>query len=241
MSEYLDERLWRTALTRPDWYLSLSDDFKRLEALAEQNKDGPDHKKIKREAYELVEESISNGSLPLASEGPDLDSERKPVDTVVIHHTNNPPGMTLERLNAMHLLRIYGRYYANPNERERNFKGKPVWSGHFYKERQVFWGYHWFIREDGSAEQLLKDSAIGWHAGNWDINTRSIGICIDDDLSRKAPNVQILDSLAWIIKSHYGSVNANNIFGHCDVNENTNCPGYLFNEAWRHKLLERLL
>ncbi|RBM16682.1 N-acetylmuramoyl-L-alanine amidase [Streptomyces sp. PT12] len=35
---------------------------------------------------------------------------------------------------------------------------------------------HYVVAADGRVAQCLRDSDIGWHAGNWDHNTRSIGI-----------------------------------------------------------------
>jgi hypothetical protein len=241
MVDYMDEDYWREALTKPAWYLLLKDDFDRLEQLADKENDYDKRKKIKASAYRLVEEAVKNGQLPLAKKGNDLDAERKPIDTIIIHHTKNKPPMTLERLNAIQLLRIYGRYYANPNDpKEKHLKGQHVWSGHFYKSKQVFWGYHWLIREDGTGEQILEDSYLGWHAGNWDINTRSIGICIDDDLSDKVPSETVIASIAGIIRQHYPAVDKTKILGHCEVNEETACPGHLFTETWKRKLLSKV-
>lgn len=238
MPQYINQTFWRKALSKPDWYLILAEDFKRLEEVAERNKNQPEHKQIKREAYELIEEAVRQGTLPIARHGDNLDAQRKSVDTIVIHHTKNPPGMTLERLNAMQLLRIYGSYFANPTDPdELHFKGKPIWSGHFYEGQQVFWGYHWLVRKDGSIEHILKDNYIGWHAGNWDINTRSIGICIDDDLSEKEPTLADLKSVAKIIKQTYPNAK---VVGHCDINSRTECPGPLFHKSWRQKLLDLL-
>jgi hypothetical protein len=241
MDNYVDAEHWKAALKKPDWYFYIQDDFKRLEDLASQQDDMLARKAIKNEAYTLVEEALQNNSIPLAVEGPDLDRERKPIDTIVIHHTKNLPGMTLERLNAMQLLRIYGGYYANPSDdREKSLKGQPVWSNHFFNGQQVFWGYHWFVREDGRSEQILENNYVGWHAGNWDINTRSIGICIDDYLEVKEPNEQVLDAIAKIIKAQYSQVLQNNIIGHHDAKPETECPGKLFASSWRQKLIDRL-
>ncbi len=149
--------------------------------------------------------------------------------------------MTLERLNAIQLLRIYGRYFADPTDpKEKHFNGQPVWSGHFYNTRQVFWGYHWLVREDGKSEHILDDSYIGWHSGNWEVNTRSIGICIDDDLGDKEPSETVLQAVADIIKQHYPTVNVLKILGHREVNANTECPGDLFAASWKQKLLSKL-
>jgi hypothetical protein len=220
MTHYIDETFWKAALHQPNWYHLLATDFDRLEALATSEPEYAIRKAIKREAYSLVEQAFTEGTLPIASRGPNLDKARKPLDSIVIHHTKNPSGMTLERLNAIHLLRIYGRY--------------------FNQDRQVFWGYHWLIRADGTAERILDDRVIGWHAGNWDINTRSVGICIDDDLASKEPSTTVIGSMAALIQTQYQHVEHANIIGHCDVNNKTACPGELFNIAWRLKLLDRI-
>jgi hypothetical protein len=241
MTDYIDENYWRNALTQPTWYLLLKDDFERLEELAKSESNYDKRKRIKEKAYGLVDEAIASGSLPIAKKGENLDIERKPIDTVIIHHINNKPGMKLNRLNAMQLLRIYGKYYARPSDpKEKHLKGQPVWSGHFYDFKQVFWCYHWLVRENGTREQILKDSYIGWHAGNWEVNTRSVGICIDDDLTDKEPNDAILSSIADTIKNQYPAVDGSRIMGHCEVNESTTCPGDSFHKTWRQKLLDKL-
>jgi len=242
MPDYIDEHFWREALSKPTWYLLLKDDFARLEKLAAKEPDYTKRKQIKRQAYGLIEEAVRDGWMPLAETGENLDVERKSIDTIVIHHTKNRPGMTLDRLNAIQLLRIYGGHYANPvKPSEAHFKGQPVWSGHFHNSKQVFWGYHWFVREDGSCERLLDDTCVGWHSGNWDVNTRSIGICVDDDLSDKEPSEAVVDGIAGIILQHYAPASQLEILAHCQVNTTTSCPGHLFLESWKQKLTTRLV
>jgi len=239
MSEYINEAAWQDALGQADWSF-LNHDFKRLEALARQHEHEPGHKEIKREAYAAVEQAVREGYIPLAAQGEDFDRERKPIDTVVIHHTKNEPGITLERLNAMHLLRIYAPHYTSPAVDPHSSHGQPLWSGHFYNGQQVFWGYHWLIRADGTAEQILDDRYIGWQAGNWDINIRSIGICVDDDLSSKAPSEVVVESIAAVIREHYTSVEADHIIGHRDANRRTVCPGELFHTEWRQQVIDTI-
>ncbi|HUD05812.1 MAG TPA: peptidoglycan recognition family protein [Candidatus Saccharimonadales bacterium] len=241
MPKYPNDALWLNAFTKPDWYLDVKDEFRRLEKLAVNEKDYYKRKSIKRPAYSLVETAVRENKIILAQSGKNFDRERRPIDTIVIHHTSNKPGMTLGRLNAMELLRIYGMHYADPpNPLEKNLTGQPVWSGHFYNDQQVFWCYHWFIREDGQAERLLKDEYIGWHAGNWDINTSSIAICIDDDLSDKKPSEIVLNAIAEIIKQHYPGILTSNILGHREVNPKTVCPGDLFIDGWKGELLKKI-
>jgi hypothetical protein len=240
MDSYIDESLWRQCLSQPNWYELLASDFKRLEDLAAKEVDYNKRKRIKDEAYGLVEQALVHNTIPLASVGPDLDAERQPIDTIVIHHTKNQPGMTLARLNAMQLLRIYGMYYNNPSDpRETEFKGQPIWSGHFQNEQQLFWGYHWLIRNDGQVNNLLNDLAIGWHAGNWDVNKRSIAVCIDDDLTESEPKDAVLESIADLIESKYPYIDKARIIGHSDANSSTECPGNSFHDVWRAKLLSK--
>lgn len=241
MNEYIDEAFWRDALSKPTWYLILNDDFERLEDLAKNETDYAKRKLIKDKAYSLVEEAVSTRRLPMSEMGDNLDVERKPIDTIVIHHTKNKPMMTLERFNAIQLLRIYGRYFTNSTDpKEEHLKGQQIWSGHFFNDRQVFWGYHWLIREDGKSEHILNDDYIGWHAGNWDVNTRSVGICVDDDLSEKESSETVIQSLADTISQHYPAVDNVKIVGHCEVNDSTDCPDNLFLESWKHKLVAKL-
>lgn len=238
MAEFIDEKFWRESLAEPDWYLRLVDDFKRLEKLAKEESDPARHKAIKHEAYAAVESALRENRIPLAKTNYGLGKDRQPIDTVVIHHTNNPPGLTLEQLNAMQLLRVYGMYFADPTDPDETYlKGKPVGSDHFYEDKQVFWVYHWIVRADGSAERILDDKNIGWHANDWDINKRSVAICVDDDLTEKQPGETVIQSIADVLRNNYGSVSPDNILGHCDVDKHTECPGYLFRESWRRKLI----
>lgn len=238
--QYIDETLWRSALRRPDWYLTLMPELKRFEQLREQGLDDESVAKIKDAAYGLAETALANHTLPLASDGEDFDEERRPIDTIIIHHSKNPPGLTPERLNAMHLLRLYGNYYATPPEEAAHLKGQPVWSNHFYEDSQVFWAYHWLIREDGQSQQLLKNDYIGWHAGDWDVNTRSVAICIDNDLTESQPSEAAVAAIAAVIREHYPSVDPGNVKGHFEVNESTECPGQMFSEVWKPRLMQLL-
>lgn len=236
---YIDEEFWWDALGKPDWYMYLLDDFRRLEDLARAEQDYVVRKSIKRSAYQLVEKAYTTGHMPLANSGPNLDAERQTVDSIIIHHTSNPPGMSLSRLNAMHLLRIYGGYFVNPNHPSKEFTaGQPAWSGHFYKSKQVFWGYHWFVRANGKVEHILDDKYIGWQAGDWGVNTSSVAICIDDDLSVKSPDTRVIRAITGIIKKNYRHVQIDQILAHRDVNKKTNCPGDLYYSQWRALLLD---
>jgi N-acetyl-anhydromuramyl-L-alanine amidase AmpD len=134
----------------------------------------------------------------------------------------------------VHLLNIYVPVYSKANGRP------PVWSGHFYEGQQVFWGYHWLMRMDGSFERLLEDNQIGWHAGNWEVNRRSIAICLDNDYEQRNPRKKVLQDLAVFIKQNYPNIKAENIIGHKEARAGTICPGKNFVNVWKPELLEYL-
>lgn len=93
---------------------------------------------------------------------------------------------------------------------------------------------------DGTAERLLHDSELGWHAGNWEINKRSVAICLDNDYDDQDPSPAVIKSLAVLIKHQYPQVAHSKIIGHCEARQGTTCPGVNFTSTWKTHLLERL-
>ena len=238
MGKYIDQQRWLQAFSRPDWYMELYPEFLKLQQQAAKST-AKDRKKIKQAAYSLTEEALATDKIIVGTAGFDFDVERQPIDTILIHHTNNPAGMSLSRLNAIHLLRLYAaRYYST--KYQPDLRGQPIWSGHFKNRQQVFWGYHWLIRADGSKQRLLDDKLIAWHAGDWQINRRSLAICIDDDLSDSQPSPVVLNSVADLINDRYPQVAKRAIIGQCQLNPDISNPGSLFVSVWRDKLLKQI-
>ena len=93
------------------------------------------------------------------------------------------------------------------------------------------------MRMDGSFERLLNETQIGWHAGNWKINKRSIAICLDNDYEGQDPSDEVLAKLAEHIRREYPDVK--NVIGHCEANQGTVCPGANFLSDWKLKLLRK--
>jgi len=206
----------------------------------EQLKEGsPERSDFNKTVRQFFEKAFEEGRLALASAGPDLDEQRQPIDTIVIHHTSGQPGYSLSFMNMTHLLNIYATYYFDPrDERDKSLRGQPIWSNHSRDGRPNFLSYHWLMRMDGIFERLLDDNQIGWQAGDWGTNTRSIGICLDNDYESQDPSDEILRRLAAHIKSHYPD--AKKVIGHCEVRPGTICPGGNFIGGWKAKLLEYL-
>ncbi len=183
----------------------------------------------------LFTQLLKEGAATLGEAGPNWDVERQAIDTVVVHHTSRPAPMDLSQLNAMHLLNLYVPKYRNPGPDLEIIGGTPVYSGHADQAgRQVFYGYHWLIREDGSRERLLDDAAIGWHSGDWETNARSVAVCFDGDFETGRPPQAALDSAAELIAEQYAGVVSTRILGHNAVVQ-TVCPGNDFS-LWGEEL-----
>ena len=238
MTSPVNKALIQAAASHDDWYLRIQSHYEELQELSKQNE--ALGKQIKEDLRDLFEELIAKDELKLGAAAPELDKDRKSIDTVVIHHTSQEPGLALSRLNVIQLLNIYVPYYQNPTlKTEKALKGQPITSNHLRHGKAVFWGYHWLVRMNGTVEKLLPDSALGWHAANWEINCRSVGICLDNDYENKDPSVDVLKSLVELIKQYYSQVYPERIFGHQEVSQKaTICPGSNF-EHWKLPILTK--
>lgn len=231
----LDEAYWHDRVKRPDWYVDLLNYLKNSgQTLGSESEE---FIKLRRHVRQFFAMQLREGKVALGDNGSDFDAQRLPVNTIVIHHTSSPPGYSLDYLNSVHLLNIYAPIFAHPSKEEEELKGKPLWSGHFKNGQQVFWGYHWLMRMDGTFVRLLDDNQLGWHAGNWEINRRSVAICLDNDYDKQDPADDILQKLAAHIKKHYPNIKVSNIIGHREVREGTTCPGTNFLSNWKAELL----
>lgn len=237
MAKYFDEQKWTEAIKQHTWYLLLAEDLLNLNKKT-QEVNGSITQEIKAEVYSFFENHLTKGDITLGKQGPNWDQERKQIDIVVIHHTKGNPNITPQRLSAMHLIRLYALYYASPTyESDKHIKGQPIYSNHFRDGKQVFYAYHWLVRMDGSYERLLNDNETGWHAGNWEVNCRSIAICLDNNLEDSIPSKTVIAAIAKIIKESYNHIERERILGHREINFKTTCPGNLFLDGWKEDLL----
>lgn len=238
---------------QPDWYLRFGK-FKQVRALAigaVQAAQGGSiterYQQAKTQLVDIFETLLLEQAIRLGQPGENLvnlDEDRLPVSQIAIHHSSRAEGITTSKLNALHLLRLYLPEYQNKSEIFQNDDGsyQPLHSGHFDANgSQVFYGYHWRVNQDGSYERLLDDSALGWHAGDYEVNRRSVGICIDDDLTNKQPSEEAIEGVVGIITRDYPDITITDrsLIGHRAVFP-TECPGHLFETAWKSTLLRRL-
>lgn len=169
------------------------------------------------------------------------------TDTIVIHHTALPPGITWQELSKLQREQVYAKRFGSTDP-DPYVLGLPAYSGHFRlvdgKLVQVFYAYHWLVREDGTVERLLADTDVGWHAGNWDWNLRSLGICFDGDYSKTPPSDAAMHACGVLIAEYADLFPLRYLKGHNEVRkEPTECPGSWFLEKGADGLTgrERLL
>lgn len=218
---------WQENLSRLDWYFCLEDDIRRY--LFHSPKSDLE-RRVRWTLYDLVADGLEKGKVGLGKEGINWDAERKPIEFTVIHHSGTDPDISIFRLSAMGLLRLYVPVYLNQKEYPQAYE-KPIHSHHWRNDEQVFYTYHWLIRPDGTMERLLEDHQIGWHCGNWTINCASVGICLAGNYSLKEPTSSALLSLKKLLKT-YSPVK---VMPHHAINSRTRCPGpWSAVQNWNH-------
>jgi hypothetical protein len=232
---------WKEQLLHIDWYIRLEDELRMLffPVIHHDAK----LKAFRNKVYELVARMVEEQRFPIAIDGPNLDIERKLVGTIVIHHTEEVPEISLGRLSAIGLIRQYAFQYLQDNVLGHRVKGQPIWSGHFREGNMVFFAYHWLVRPDGTAERLLEDQYIGWHAGNWEVNTKSIAIALSGNYENAVPSLRQIEAVATLIHKHYPSLSREHVIGHREVpgaKESVTCPGACFLNGWKEILLQQL-
>ncbi len=240
----LNFKKWEEYIKKPTWYFDI---LAEIEQYKKSNTKTPtEWKQLKREVYNFFEDYLKRDAIFLGDTGKNWDTERKSIDTIIIHHTSESRNLTLERLSAVTLFRLYAAYYANPyDSRDADVKGQPIYSHHFRNKKQVFWPYHWIVREGGKIERLLNDDEIGWQAGNWDINCRSIAIVLDNDYENDTPPDDEISAIVKIIKTNYPHIQKERVFGHREINPKTTCPSNLFlsqnnTPGWKDAILREI-
>ncbi len=157
---------------------------------------------------------------------PPYEKRTRPVSTLVVHHTDTPKTMTVQRLAEYH---VFG---------ERKDK-----DGKLLKAQWPGIGYHFVVAGDGVIYQGQLESTRSYHVGG-EPNDFSIGISLigrfmtrNYDGSERPPEDQVptpaqlastAHLVAWLMQEF--KVSVDNVKGHRDVwPKATACPG----EHWR--------
>lgn len=233
VSEISKEETIKIISTDPLWYQNPK--LKPLIDLYFREKEEGKSKEFinkKRAFIQMVGDLLKQGKVKLGKPLENFDEERLPIDTVVIHHSETAENATPEYINAIHLFTLY-IIPAFDNPKNSNY-GKPVYSGHYdEKGNQVFYGYHFIVKPDGTYKKVLKDEYIGYHARGTNIN--SIGIVIIGSYDKKKPSSLAINSVKEILDDYQGK----RIVGHREVTPDTDCPGDTFfgENGWKKDLL----
>lgn len=219
----------------PFWYMKIGKVFQEFKVQYERTEDSLEKEKLSQERDDLVKflgVLLKKGKVALGDTREFyFDYQRKPIDTIVIHHTSRESTTPIDFIEAMHLLNLYCTEFSNKNN---EYFEKPIFSGHLRNGKQTFLAYHYLIWPNGKFEQMLKDEYIGWHCGNWEINCRSIAISFHDDLEEKEPTQKAIETAKNIIRRY----KPKNILGHREIKPSTTCPGnkFLGEGGWKEKL-----
>src|SRR5258708_6571661 len=130
---------WESKLCSLDWYNQL--EYELTSFIFSMVHDDSELKAWRHQVYELVGEMLEREEIPLATSGPNMDRERKELDTIVLHHTEENPAISLAELSAIGLLRQYGLEYLGNDVLGGQVRGEPIWSGHFRRGKMVFFAY----------------------------------------------------------------------------------------------------
>jgi hypothetical protein len=171
----------------------------------------------------------------------DWDREAKKFDTIVIHdggYPNLSVNENLVQLETVFKKNLYERRY-NSGDNDPYVKGLPPHSGHLYNGRETFLPFHVIIFPDGTVVRPLKAleykndgwyvDEVAWHAGDWDVNCRSISICIVGNFeSGGMPTDAQMKAVKAEIKRLKQFNSKAKVTPHYQYNSQINCPGFEF-------------
>lgn len=131
------------------------------------------------------------------------------INAIVIHHSADPQkdsDKALNNINQTHKKALH-----------------PTPNGYGYHI-----AYHFVIMKDGNVIKTRPIKEIGYHAGNWDVNTKSVGICLSWNFEVEKPTKEQLEAMRDLISElQSGYWNKLEIKLHREIKP-TACPGKNF-------------
>jgi hypothetical protein len=91
-----DKASWLEAIKRPNWYIRFNDFADKAKLKTES--DSKSQEELNKQVRHFFEGALQSQQVSLGSDGHNFDSERQPIDTVVLHHTSAKPGYKLSYL-----------------------------------------------------------------------------------------------------------------------------------------------
>jgi len=170
----------------------------------------------------------------------------RPITAIVIHHSGSFPASWQTNAEAIEGYRNYHKYSVHPGV----YADRSTWAWHqdpatleWYQmpAQQDFpdgcsgangydindIDYHWLIGTDGLIYAGRPENTIGWHASNWEINQRSLGVCFVGCFDWYTPS----DLQYWagvdLVSKKMIQYRIKEIYRHSDFALKS-CPGYSF-------------
>lgn len=180
------------------------------------------------------------GELPPPSFDPNfnLDSERKPIRRIILHHTVTAPNTTWRTVSEIHREKIYGPNHPHSGHRD------PATG------EETFVAYHFLVYQPGQnpegpalIRRCLQDQHIGWHAGDWPVNCESVAFSFVGDYRGLEPLEAQLNAIADIAVEYDRAAGGHLLVQlHREISS-TACPANVEHarDALIAKITERLL
>jgi len=169
----------------------------------------------------------------------------RPITAIVIHHSGSFPASWQTNAEAIEGYRNYHKYSVHPGV----YADRSTWAWH--QDSDGTWyqmpaqegfpdgysgtngynindiDYHWLVGTDGLIYAGRPENTVGWHASNWEINLRSLGICFVGCFDWQAPS----DIQYWagvdLVSKKMIQYHITELYRHSDF-ANKSCPGYSF-------------
>jgi N-acetylmuramoyl-L-alanine amidase len=152
---------------------------------------------------------IINVIKDLPSKGSNGKMDPKKIDTLVVHHD---AAIVSGPYNTMKRIKIEADYHV--------------------KQGWKHLSYHYVIDNVGDVYQCLQDTEIGYHAGNYVVNKKSIAVCLHGNFEKQNPTPKQLAALErfvnWITteRPDLPILLKKSVKGHREVRlKGTACPG----------------
>ena len=175
----------------------------------------------------------------------DWDCERRPIEYLIVHHTETSGDATPEELSRI-MKRLYRAVYEDEKPKNPYAYGLPMHSAHVLGGKETFSAYHFLIYPSGEIKTTLVPhrkigdkwyvDMIGWGAGQWGVNCRAIQIALVGDYSKNPPSKEALESLAKLVAHYRKLIPSVIITSHRAVRpQPTDCPGEWW-KGWRETI-----
>jgi len=195
-----------------------------------------------------IEESCSYDLPPIASEAGEVHYAPRVITEIVIHHSGSFPYDNSPEANAkaVESYRNYHKYSVHPGV----YSDKSTWAWYFdpylskYVQMPAQEGYpdgvsgpngynyndidyHFLVGTDGLIYTGRRIDTVGWHASNWEVNVRSIGVCFIGNFDSTVPNSSQYWAGVDLVSKLMEKYKIYNISRHSDYSAKS-CPGYSF-------------